>query len=131
MATLAPHEHIHFTFQIAVQPTQANGFTNTQARIWLKQLDYCVKDVVGTVFSWLVPRAKIITLTLAPHSTLMVSTPAAQPATVFENTADTPQDYALDPTHFEPEAQFNATQPLAHIALQMPVNLHADLKRKT
>lgn len=130
MATLAPHEHIHFTFQIAVQPPQANSFTTAQASAWLKQLDVCVKDVVGTVFSWLVPRAKIITLTLAPHSALILS-PPTPPHTVFENTADTPQDYAFDPTQFEPEAHFTATKPLEHIALKMPVDLHADLKRKT
>lgn len=130
MATLAPNEHIHFTFQIAVQPAQANSFSNAQAQAWLKQLDFCVKDVVGTVFSWLVPHAKIVTVTLAAHSTLTV-TNNDQPQTLFENTQNTPQTYALEPKKFAPEATFTATQPFTHIMLTMPVNLHADLKRKS
>lgn len=129
MATLAPDEHIHFTFQIAVQPPKANSFTNAQAQTWLKQLDICVKDVVGTVFSWLVPRAKTVTVTLAAHSALTL-TQAGQQHTIFENTQDKAQTYGLEPNKFEQDAVFSATQPFEQIMLTMPVNLHADLKRK-
>lgn len=129
MATLASNEQIHFTFQIAVKPKNPSSFSALQAQAWLKQLDLCVKDVVGTVFSWLTPNATVISLTVAPHSTMTVSDSHGE-RTLFANTTDTPKPYALQPKNYDQDAVFKTTQPLEQIMLKIPVDLHADLKKK-
>jgi hypothetical protein len=129
MATLAPDHYIRFIFQIAVSPPQADGFTNAQAQHWLKQMDHCVEDIVGFVFAFLMPDAHKLTLTLAPRSTLTV-TEAGQSRTMFDNTATTPAEYTLRPQDYAADATFHSTQPLQQVLIKLPMQIHADMKRK-
>ncbi|MDN7351160.1 DUF2987 domain-containing protein [Acetobacter senegalensis] len=129
MATLQPDHYIRFIFQIAITPPQQDGFTNAQATHWLKQMDNCVEDVVGFVFAFLMPDAHKLTLTLAPHSQLLV-TEAGQNRTLFDNTAATAADYTIRPQDYAADATFHSTQPLERVVIKLPVQIHADMKRK-
>lgn len=129
MATLTQDEHIHFAFQIMVKPEQPDRFSNTQALAWLKQLDHCMKDVVGLVFSFLLPGTQALEVTLAPHSSLKAIT-AGQTKTLFDNTGDSTASYTLEPKRFSQNTQFQTTHAIKQIMIKVPIDLHADLKRK-
>lgn len=130
MANLTTDAFIGFTFQIAVNPTQPDSFTDAEARHWLRQLNNCMEDVVGVIVAFMLPDAHRLIVSVAPHSRLE-ATENDQTQLLLDNQSEVARTFVFRPQDYARDTTFRSTRAFDKILVKIPLDPHANMKRKS
>lgn len=124
VAALTPDETLTFKAVASLDQPPGAGFTDRQARGWLRLLDARMAAWAGVIFALFVPDAQVVTVTVAPRSELdVMEDGAARPLVI--NHGDAPWRYSFRAADFSEDAVFTATRAIMAVDLPLPVTFRS------
>ncbi|QDH17702.1 DUF2987 domain-containing protein [Swingsia samuiensis] len=113
------HNRVRMELSMVIKKADIKEFSGAEARRWLGQVDNCIEDVTGVVFSWFMPDAHYFKIDLAPNSQLIAQT-QGKTQTLDENRSLEPITVSLRPQSYPKETIFYSNKPFRRIRVKIP-----------
>ncbi|MBS1093662.1 hypothetical protein [Gluconobacter wancherniae] len=107
------------TMSIEVSLPQASSFSKFEAQHWLKQIDACIEDIVGVIFSFLMPDAHRLRVEVAPGATLEAVS-GGNVCLLLDNRDVESRIFLLRVQDYPEGTVFRSSKPFVRVSVKIP-----------